>query len=417
MKHGIVVGAGLAGLTCARRLEELGWSVSVLEAADAVGGRVRTDTLEGFRLDRGFQVLLTAYPAAQRWLDYDALDLQHFPAGAVVRVGGSWERVADPRREASSVLGSLAADIGTFMDKVRVLKWAVQARHGCGDPDETKAELSSLEALRQKGFSDAVIERFWRPWLSGIFLESKLETSSRMLEFVFSQFAQGGTAIPKAGMQAIPEQLASGLAEGAVELNQTVAKVAADQVGLADGSERRADAVIVATDASTAARFGLTVPEVSWREARCLYFAASRAPTADGMLRLNGQGDGVINHLVTLSQVNPALAPEDQPLVMVGVRPGIDLTPEEMETAVRQQLREWFDAEVDRWRLLRDSRIREALPSRKPLKQVAVVPNAAGIWRAGDYLANPSIQGAMAYGQQVAEAVDRNQADSAKTGD
>lgn len=416
MKRAVIVGAGLAGLTCARRFEELGWSVTVLESGDAVGGRVRTDQVEGFRLDRGFQVLLTAYPAARRWLDYDALSLQSFPAGAEVRLNGSWERVADPRREATSLIGSLAADIGSFADKLRVLRWAWDARRKSAGPNESLAEVSSLEALRQRGFSEAMIERFWRPWLRGIFLEAELETSSRMLEFVFAQFAQGGTAIPRRGMQAIPEQLAAGLSAGAVELNQTVTAVAADHVKLADGSERRADAVVVATDAVAAERLNLGSPDVTWREAICLYFVAPHAPTADGMLRLNGQGDGVINHLVTLSLVNPAVAPPGQHLVMVGIRPGMDARGEALERATRAQLSGWFGEDIERWRLLRESCIPHALPARRPLVEAKIAPRAEGVWRAGDYLANPSIQGAMAYGQRVAEAVADFSADKPQAG-
>jgi len=408
MKHALVVGAGLAGLTCARRLEELGWRVTVLEASDAVGGRVRTDEVDGFLIDRGFQVLLTAYPAARRWLDYEALQLHEFPAGAVVRTGDTWQKVADPRREPGSILGSLTAGIGSVADKLRVLRWALQARAGHGELDDSQPEVSSLEALRTKGFSDEMIERFWRPWLSGIFLESELQTSSRMLEFVFGQFARGGTAIPERGMQAIPEQLAAGLKPGSLELNQPVVAVAGDSVTLIDGVQRQANAVVVATEAGTEESIGVTAMEaVTWRESRTLYFAAAPAPTTDGMLRLNGSQEGVINHFATLSQVNPALAPAGQHLIMAGVRPGVQMEPAELETAARKQMRAWFGQQAEAWHLLQDHRIHKALPSRRPLCHRLPAPDAQGIWRAGDGQTDPSIQGAMSSGERVADAIDK----------
>jgi len=405
MSTAIVVGAGLAGLTGARRLAELGWKVSVLEAGDQVGGRVRTDRVDGFLLDRGFQVLLTAYPAAQRWLDYDALKLKRFPAGADVLTRSGWQRVADPRREFANLGKSLAADVGSLGDKLKVAQWAFASRLRGGEFDSCSAETSSLEALRARGFSEAMIEQFWRPWLSGIFLEAELETSSRMLDFVFAQFARGGTAIPAEGMQAIPQQLADGLPAGTVELNTEVISVTQNRVELRDGGHREADAVIVAVEAGRAADLGLTEPELGWRESRCLYYAADSSPTADGMLRLNGCGDGVVNHFVTLSQINPATAPRGQALIMAGVRPGIDGPSPELNQQVRGQLSQWFGDQVGGWQLLRDDCVRKALPGRRPLQHQNPAPAENGVWQAGDYLTDPSIQGAMASGQAVAEAL------------
>ncbi len=77
----LIVGAGLSGLSCALWLHEGGLSVLVLEASDGIGGGVRTDEVEGFLLDRGFQVFLMAYPEAQRVLDYGALDFKPFYPG------------------------------------------------------------------------------------------------------------------------------------------------------------------------------------------------------------------------------------------------------------------------------------------------------------------------------------------------
>ena len=343
MRPVVIVGAGLAGLTCARRLQEREIPVKVVEAAGTVGGRVRTDEVEGFRLDRGFQVLLTAYPACRRWLDYDALELQFFDPGAEVSTPGGWQRVADPRRRWRDLGKSMRADVGNLSDKLRVLKWAVAAKTGGVEFPWESAEMTAQDFLQNRGFSQQMIDRFWRPWLSGIFLEADLKTSSRMLEFVFSMFARGQTAIPRLGMQAIPEQLADGLAPDVLELNQPVAEVRADAVVLADGSGREAAAVVLAVDGEAAGNLGFPVEGLTWNEACCL------------------------------------------------------------ESAVMDQLANWFGPEIEAWRLLRQDIVRKALPARLPLNAAPL--KRQGIWHCGDALRHPSIQGAMESGEAVADLI------------
>lgn len=413
MKPVVIVGAGLAGLTCARRLQESDIPFRILEAGDAVGGRVRTDAVDGFLLDRGFQVLLSAYPACQRWLDYDALDLRTFEPGVVIRTPLGWQRVVDPRRGVGDLWASMRADIGTVGDKLRVLKWALRVKMDSDPFAQTDQEQSSLAHLRFLGFSDQMITRFWRPWLCGIFLESDLHTSHRMLEFVFGMFARGKTVVPREGMQAIPRQLAAALPEGSITFNQRVSSVDGLGVDLGDGCRIEAAAVVLAVDGEGAAKLGFGGTDITWREARCLYFATPHSPTRDGLLRLNGENDGVINHLVTLSQVNPECAPAGQELVMVGIRPGTRGTESEIEHQALDQLEAWFGPPVKAWRMLRYDVVKQALPARRPLSRLAEETTTNGVFRCGDYLRHPSIQGAMESGESVGEKIaDRFQRSS-----
>lgn len=407
MKSIVVVGAGLAGLTCARRLREAGVEAVVLEAADAVGGRMRTDRVDGFQLDRGFQVLLTAYPEAQRWLDFDALELQPFWPGTSVWNGTTWHRVADPRRRWSDLLGSLLADIGSTADKLRVVQWALRALGRPPDDAWMLPETTSLAHLQALGFSAQMIERFWRPWLTGIFLEEQLETSNRMLEYVFGMFTRGATVVPRRGMQAIPEQLAAGLQADAVRLGVDVSLVEPGRICTRSGGEIPASQIVLAVDGAAAGRLGWATEAVTWRTARCLYFAADQALGGEPLLMLNGTRDGVVNHLAVMSAVCREYAPPGEALIMVGLRPSVPDDDAAVAAQARTQLTTWFGRSVEGWRLLRHSHVREALPVGPALHGGPVRPIGPGIWRCGDYLTHASIQGAMASGRATAEALLR----------
>src|SRR3954470_6592948 len=212
----VIIGAGVAGLCCALRLQDKNIPCVVLEASDAPGGRVRTDKVDGFLLDRGFQVLLTAYPEAQSLLDYKALRLRTFAPGALVRVQGKLHRVSDPFRQPWTLPSTLLAPIGNLADKLAVARLRSQVRTGPLEAIWTRPETSSLEALRDFGFSPRIIDSFFRPFCGGIFLETELATSSRLLEFVFRMLSEGWAALPAAGMGAIPAQLAARLAPGTI---------------------------------------------------------------------------------------------------------------------------------------------------------------------------------------------------------
>ncbi|MDB4384648.1 FAD-dependent oxidoreductase [Opitutaceae bacterium] len=405
MKQVVVVGAGVAGLTCALRLKEHGIESIVLEAGDAVGGRIRTDEVEGFKLDRGFQVMLSAYPACQRYLDYAALNLTAFDPGAVVHTSGGWQRVVDPRRRWTEAWPTLRSDVGTFADKLRVLKWALAARKSPVEFPDAGEEQSSLAYLRQRGFSERMIQRFWRPWLSGIFLEPELETSQRMADFVFGMFARGDAVIPREGMQAIPVQLASKLPPESVRLGQAVAALEPGAVILADGARIAGGAIVLAVDGSTAYQLGAINTPPQWRESRCIYYAAPKPPFADALLRLNGESTGVVNHLAALDQVNPSYAPAGQSLIMAGIRPGDLREDAAIEGEAQTQLRFWFGDQVDSWRVLRHDRVKRALPARGPLNPQSAEVKHSRVFRCGDFLRHPSLQGAMESGEVAADAV------------
>jgi glycine/D-amino acid oxidase-like deaminating enzyme len=378
----IVVGAGMAGLSCARRLAAAGRAPLVLERSHTIGGRVRTDEVDGFLLDHGFQVLPLAYPEARALLDYDRLRPGAFERGAIVRVEGRFRRLADPRHAPVRSLRSLAGGVVSVRDGAAVLRLL----RGGGD------ETTTVEALRRSGVSRATAETFFAPFLRGIFLEERLTTSSRFLDFVLQSFAEGPAALPAHGMGAIAGQLGEDLE---IRRGTAVATVGPNAVSLESGEQLRARAVVVATAGI------LDEPRHGWNGVTCLYYDAPSAPVPGPWLVLNGEG-GPVNNLCVPSEAAPGYAPPGRSLVAVSV---LGSSEPDLE-AIGRQLRDWFGSAVSEWRHLRTYRIPRALPA-YPVGGFEPLPTrlAAGLYACGDHREHPSLNGALRSGRLAAEAV------------
>jgi phytoene dehydrogenase-like protein len=403
----VVVGAGLSGLACATELVRHGHRVLVLEASDGVGGRVRTDTVDGFRLDRGFQVLLTAYETAAEMLDYAALDLRRFQPGALIRTRGRFTRLFDPVRQPTKALPTLASRAGSLADKLRVARLRARLARASLASVFAAPDTTTLAALREEGFSDRMIETFFRPFFGGIFLDDTLSTSRRMFEFVFRTFARGYAALPAAGMQAIPEQLAARLPTTSLRLNAPVRAARAGEVELESGEVVHAKAVVVAAHPREAHRLLGRDPRPPMQGVTCLYFAAKAPPVRGPVLVLGGDRGGIINNLCVPSELSRAYAPEGRALVSVSVLgAGHDL--EVVEQKVRSELVAWFGPDARTYELLRTYVLPDALPSQppgalEPRSRKAQV--AEGLYVCGDHLETASIEGALRSGRAAAEQI------------
>ena len=404
-----VVGAGLAGLACARTLAHRGVSVTVFEAGDAVGGRVRTDRVEGFLVDRGFQVFLTAYPEASAVLDYVALDFRPFAPGALVRLDGRFERVGDPFRAPRTALPTALARVGTLGDKLRVLGLRASVRRGTPDALWLRPELSTEAALRDRyGFSERMIERFFRPFLGGVLLDRRLGASSRAFEFYFRMFSEGDAVVPALGIGAIPEQMAARLPTGTVRLNAPVVHVEPDGSGirLASGEAVACTAVVVAVESQDVAALvpGVSVPAT--KATTQIAWAAPHAPTREPVLILDGDGCGPVNNVQVMSNVAPGYAPPGQALVTASVLGQPGLPDDVLERAARAQMGGWFGPQVGGWRLLAVHHVPHALPDLPSVEPPERPGHVRGrLFLTGDWLRNGSIDGALVAGRHAAEAV------------
>ncbi len=403
----VIVGAGLAGLAAARGVEASGRTVVVVEASDGVGGRVRTDMVDGFRLDRGFQVLLTAYPEVGRQLDLAALRPCAFDPGSLVWLGKRMYAIGDPTRRPSMLLSSAVAPVGSVTDKVRLA--GVLHRLRKADPVSLlhREDVSTLTSLIDLGFSTRMIDRFFRPLLGGIQLDVNLSASRRMADIILRCLAMGDSVVPAMGMQAIPDQLAAGLSPTTVHLGCPVAAVAPGEVRLVDGRTVRADRVVVATEGPVAAELlgDRQVASPASRTVSCVWFSAPKPPVDSKLIVLDGTITGPAVNVAVMSNVSPDYAPPGQALIAAAC-PAADGDLSALPDSVRAQLRRWWGAQVDEWQVLRTDTIAHGQPdSQPPFAPKKPVALGEGLFVCGDHRDTPSIQGALYSGRRTAAAV------------
>jgi len=389
----LIVGGGLSGLACATTLTKAGRPFKLFEGSNRWGGRAGSDRRDGYILDRGFQVFLDAYPTAAGMLDFAALDLKPFASGALVVTGGGLKQMADPFRHPGGLFKTLVGPLPPA-DLLRLGRLTLKLRSLQPERALSVPDVSTLEFLQQSGFSEKALDRFWRPFLSGIFLEGELSTSSRMFHFVFSLFARGRATLPREGMQAIPDQLAANLPADALHLNSRVSELTVDGVRLADGSRVEGSAVVDARD--------------PWAERDdsppcgtvCFYFASDEVPWTGPWLVLCPEATR-INTLTDLTQLHPGYAPAGKHLISVN-----SLNPDADEKTIRADLAAIPGVKAEQWELIERIAVPRALPAQPPghLSQPSrTAASGESPLRCGDFLETASIEGALQSGKRAGE--------------
>uniref|UniRef100_A0A2P2PKN9 15-cis-phytoene desaturaseic/chromoplastic-like n=1 Tax=Rhizophora mucronata TaxID=61149 RepID=A0A2P2PKN9_RHIMU len=443
----IVIGAGLAGLAAATHLYSQKIPFLLLEASNAIGGRVRTDVVDGFLLDRGFQIFITAYPEAQKLLDYQALSLHKFFSGARIYLDGQFHTVADPLRHPFDSLKSLTSPVGSFLDKLLIALTRIRLMTKTDEEilaAATAEESTTIDMLREVGFSDSIIGRFFRPFFGGIFFDNDLQTTSKLFDFIFKCVALGDNTLPAKGIGAIPDQLAAKLPPDSILLNSRVVSVDFDEplpsslsssssstspkssspplVRLENGDVFESElGVIVAVEkpeidkllAGRVINNGDVGQRKPARSTVCLYFSADRdlIPVQDPVLFLNGSGKGIVNNMFFATNVAPSYGPPGKALVSVSLV-GLfeDMSDDDITAEVVQELSGWFGAStVGSWRHLRTYRIRFAQPSQCPPTHLTKNPRVGpGVYMCGDHVTSATFDGALVSGRKAVEALLRD---------
>jgi protoporphyrinogen oxidase len=396
-----IIGAGVSGLIAATVLEQNGFHPVVIEATDRVGGRVKTDIIDGYQLDHGFQVLLTAYPAAQKYLDLESLDLQKFLPGASIFKNGKQVIIGDPLRDISLLFSTLFSGIGNFSDKLKILQLNTRLKNKTVSDIFSEKEQSTLTYLEDFGFSDQIIVQFFKPFFSGIFLESKLETSSRMFEFVYKMFGEGYAALPKAGIEAIPRQLAERLKNTSFKFNTTVTSVQDGEIVLSDNKKLESHFTIVAMDASRLIS-NLKNQSVGWKSCDTLYFETETRVINKPLIGLIPKDDALINNIFYHTSIETTIK-ANKDLLSVTVVDNQNLSDEVLIQRVKEELKEYCG--IDSCEFLKQYKIPTALPKLKNL-QYEMLPSetrlTTNIFLAGDTLLNGSLNAAMISGERAA---------------
>ena len=405
----IIVGAGLAGLSAAVHLHRQGRKVLLLEASDRAGGRIKTDSHEGFLLDRGFQVLLTAYPETQSLLDYKALNLKKMLPGATVLYDGGSFEIADPFRRPSAAFATLFAPVGTLKDKINTLWLKNKLQKLTIDQIFEQPEQTTNKQLADYGFSPKMIQRFYAPFLSGIFLEDELQTSSRMFDFVMKMFSDGDVAVPELGMEEIPKQLVAMLPKGSIQCNTKVIDIAKNKVTTQDGTVIEANQILLATTANKLTQKFFPKQKMTSRQVTNIYFEANEAPTDKAVVVLNASTNKKwVNNMTVVSNVSRAYAPEGKVLISISYNGIPTIDDATLAENMKQELKYWYGEKVKSWKMLKAYRIEYALPNQESVRNTIAASEikiSDTMFICGDNLLNGSINAALKTGRLAAEAM------------
>lgn len=407
-----IIGAGISGLTAAVYLHKKGFKIQILEASDRAGGRIKTDIIDGFKLDRGFQVLLTEYPETKRLLDYKKLNLKRFLPGATILYDDGQFEIADPFRRPTALFSTLFAPVGSLKDKINTF-FLKRKLVKIPTPSVFKqTEVETIAQLKNYGFSEKMINRFFKPFFSGIFLENDLKTSSNMFDFVMKMFSEGDAAIPELGMEEIPKQLVAMLPENSIQYNVKVTAIENNEIICENGLVMGADKIIIATEAIGLAGAYISKEKQNFHQVTNVYFEAKIAPTKKAVVVLNASTNKKwANNLTVMSNVSSKYAPKGKVLISVSYNGIPTIDDATLAENMKTELKKGYGNQVNDWKMIKTYRINYALPNQE--KVTNEVSNSEiqineNLFICGDHLLNGSINAAMKSGRMVAELIESN---------
>lgn len=402
----VIIGGGISGLTCAKYLNEKGYNFMLLEGSDALGGRVRTDKVDGFLLDRGFQILLTNYPEAKKILNYNNLDLKYFGSGALIKAEKGFMKMENPFRNKMAYLTMAFSSVGTLSDKLKIRKFANELSEIPDDEFFNMEATDTLTFLRNYGWSEKMINNFFKPFYGGVFLENDLLTSSNFFQFTFKQFFKGDAAIPAEGIQAIPEQIAEMLPRNCIRKNARVKGFEGNQIFLDGGEVITAGRIVLATDPKSSDKLLGETNERTYNITTCTYFSAETSPLkGQKFIALNPNRRGAVHNICVPSDISSHYGNEGKSLISVSTQGLEKLDERNLTNKIKLELFDWFGPSVNVWKHLKTYHIPESLVQYRAESIHQNSKLGDNLYRCGDYLAYPSLNAAMQTGREVAQMI------------
>ena len=399
-----IIGAGISGLVAAKTLEQNGYKPIIIEASNGVGGRVKTDLINGYQLDHGFQVLLDAYPMAKEHLEYSDLNLQPFLPGATIFSNGRVQTIGDPLRNISLLVPTLLSSIGSLSDKLKIFKLNTELKKKSIGAIFNSQSTTTLEYLKEKGFSNAIITQFFKPFFSGIFLEPDLRTSSRMFEFVYKMFGKGQAVLPKGGIASIPKQLKGQLKHTEFHFNTKAEAVNDDHILLENGDRVETHFTIIATPANDLIP-NLKNQKTKWKSCYNLYFEVAKRSLSKPIIGLVADEAALINNIFFHNSIETDSKGPHELLSVTVVKPH-ELSDDDLVKQVQKELETYCDIKI--LDFLKCYHIKKALPDLKDL-HYDISPTEtqlkSTIYLAGDYILNGSLNAAMVSGERAAQGI------------
>ena len=400
-----IIGAGLAGLACAIELQKNKIDFQIFEASDGVGGRVRSDVIDGFILDRGFQLYNPSYAEGKRLLDYQDLDLKPFTPGVAIRDGKRLRLVVDPFRSRDFRFRLLRDLPGNPFSQLGLVRYFLKYLITSDAQIATTKDISAQTSLTKSGIKGSLLEKLFRPFLQGVFLESELSTSRKFLDVVLKNFLQGIPSVPAKGMQEISNQLAAKLPKEKISLNTKVLSISGNKLTTSEG-EIEARKIVVATDPTTAISW-LKLEPKKMHSVTTWYFKADKSINSivktKPILFVDSQKTGPLTNAVAITNAAPSYAPNGEVLVSASA-----ISPNENADllSVKKHLSLLFGVNTDSWQLIKEYKIKEALPAMiPPFSLVSSNQINNDLFVAGDHRVTSSIQGALLSGTNTATLV------------
>ena len=396
----IIIGSGVSGLTCAKILNDNNKKFVLYESQPQVGGRMSTDLVGEHKLDRGFQVFIKGYPLYKSLLDVDQLSLHSFLPGALIRLNNRFYKVVDPFRNIVEGMKSVFTPIGSFLDKLKILKLRISLIFK--KSDNFKNNISTYEYLKDTGFSEQMINNFFVPFFGSVLLDKDLSTVKSTFETVYKAMSSNNICLLENGIVDFPKSIYNQLPKDQFCFNSQVTSINDHIVTFADGSSTSSQTIIVATDAATASNLTQSFEAPQFCGSTCLYFVTTKELIREPMIITNA-GEGIIDTICCLTNVTQSYS--SQHLISVNINKIISgISHEEIVKSITLELSSWFP-EIN-FEFVKLYEIPDALPKHTPseFNRMRNIPQGEnGVYFCGDYLYGASVNDAIKSGLETAQ--------------